>query len=118
MASVTWPASLPQEIRRQGYRQALRDNVYRFQPDTGPAKRRPEFTSESRPLRGSIVLNPVQLDTLREFYEVTLGFGNAAFDIPNPLGSGSLEVKFREPVSWRPFRGASVIVTLDLEIQP
>ena len=118
MATEDWPASLPQDLRRSSYRQALKDNVERFQPDTGPAKRRPRFTSETRPLRGDVVLNPTQLDTLRDFYEDNLGFGNVAFNFPDPLSVGTLEVKFLTPPAWRPFRGATVIVALDLEIQP
>ena len=65
-------------------------------------------------------MTPAQLDDFRDFYEDTLGFGNVDFDFPDPLSSGDLEVKFRigPPPKWRPGRGASVVVSLDLEIQP
>ena len=60
----SWPPTLPQQLSRQGYGESLPDNVIRTTVDAGPEKRRRRFTAAVKPLRGSMVLTSVQLETL------------------------------------------------------
>lgn len=112
-----WPPSLPQQLSRRGYREALPDNVIRTTVDAGPEKRRPRFTAAVKPLRGSMVMTSVQLDTL-EAFQAMIASGAEAFDFPSPRGAGIVSVAFAQPPSWINVGGDNYRVSLDMEVQP
>ena len=113
----SWPPTLPQQLSKQGYGEALPDNVIRTTVDAGPEKRRQRFTAAVRPLRGSMVMTSVQLDTLEAFFG-TVSSGAEAFDFPSPRGAGTVSVAFAQPPSWANVGGDIYRVSLEMEIQP
>ena len=113
----SWPLTLPQQLSRQGYTEALPDNVIRSTVDAGPEKRRQRFTAAVRPLNGSMVMTSVQLETLETFFG-TIASGAEAFDFPSPRGAGIVSVAFSQPPSWVNVGGDTYRVSLEMEIQP
>ena len=126
MATETWPATLPQQLRRQGYRQARGDNRIITPTETGPPKRRRRSTAAIGSLRGSMTLSYDQVQTLSTFYDDTLNDGVDSFNFPDPLGIEpddpndpfpTIDVFFRSPLSWGS-NGAKFTVTLNLAVNP
>ena len=93
--SITpWPTTLPQKFLRDGFQQSLGDNVLPFPVTRGRPMRRKRFTRISKPITGSMVLTSAQWDILLNFYFNTLQGGQLAFEMPKPVGSGSVDLEF------------------------
>ena len=115
----SWPASLPQQLSRRGYRESLTDNVIRTSVDAGPEKRRPRFTAAVRPLSGSMIMTSTQLDTLMTFFDTDIGSGSLAFDFNAPRNQATtISVAFKRQPMWTNLGGDSYQVNLEMDIQP
>jgi hypothetical protein len=111
----TWPTTLPQKFRRDGFAQGTATDTIRSEMDRGVAKVRRRTSAAARPMSGDMVLTEAQLVTLEAFREA-----NVAVPIyfPNPRPSGNLLVRFDGPIEWSAFGGVYWLVKLKFEIMP
>lgn len=119
-STIDWPSNIPYDLDRQGYREALADNVVRSQVSAGPPKRRKRFTAAPRPLRGQIMMTRAELTLFETFFDETTDYGTRSFNFPRPgfTDSSTYCVAFRRPPSWTNPGGDNYLVSLEFEIQP
>ena len=79
-----WPASLPQFVLRDGYRESPADIIKRTPMDVGEAKQRPLFTTGFKKLPVVLSLDLDQLPILKTFYQDTLQGGTIPFQWIHP----------------------------------
>jgi hypothetical protein len=84
MPIMTWDARLPQQVMVPGYEESPATNVVRSQPGRGPAISRPRTSSNSSPLKCSVILHHWQTQVLMDFHRVTLAKGLWPFRFPQP----------------------------------
>ena len=95
--SLLFPGSLPQAFRRDGFRASPESNTVAFSVDQGPAKRRRRYTIVPSLYSGSMLLTPDQWETFKTWYLDTIDGGATDFLLRDPLGSGTVRVRFTEP---------------------
>lgn len=113
-----WPASLPQEVLRDGYSEQRQSGVVRTSMDTGPDFVRRRTTATVRSVSAQIVLTGAEVETLRTFFETTLLMGSDAFDWTDPIGGAAVSMRFREAPRITAIGGDHYTVSLQLEILP
>lgn len=115
---ATWPATLPQTLLQDGYREALPRNKVRTEMDAGPAKQRRRYTAAVRPLTGCQNLTTTQVAALKDFHNTTLLGGTLPFDWADPIpGSGLMSFRFvSEPSIDRVLSARLYRVMYQLEI--
>ena len=79
----TWPADLPQQIERPGYREGAAEPL-RSQSATVDKARRIS-TATPKPLRATMLLSQDQWRRLLAFHETDLAGGALSFDFPDPF---------------------------------
>ena len=94
-----WPASLPQEFERTGFRDELPDRLRRSDiPNGEPVLRQTARRGREAPLSGRITMETDEYETFDKFYEDDLKDGTLAFDFPDPDNAGeTILVCFRSP---------------------
>lgn len=113
-----WPASLPQVLTVESYREQPPDVVLRTQMDAGPDKVRRRFTAGIRPVQGQIWCTKTQVATLDAFYVTTLLGGSLPFDWQNSRTLTAASLRFRKPPTYEPDHKDLYRVGLELEILP
>ncbi len=118
MATIDWPAGLPQNLLISGYSQSAADNLLRTPMDAGPAKVRRRFTSGVRQIQGDILVTSSQLSTFKTFYNTMLLYGTLRFNWTDPDDqTTSVEMRFTAPPSWVPAGyGGHFRISMALEI--
>jgi len=117
---AVWPASLPQQVFRDGFQEQIVPAVaIRSKMDSGATKRRRRFTTGPRMMNVTVNMDDTQLATFQTFYNTTLDGGTAPFTFPDPRLTSPITVAFaQEPRSVRPEGATTYLVQLLLEIQP
>ncbi|HBA86023.1 MAG TPA: hypothetical protein DCZ95_18210 [Verrucomicrobia bacterium] len=120
MASITWPATLPQEMMTEGYSQSAADVAMRTEMGAGPAKVRRRYSAGPKPVKGKIFVTAAQLVTFKTFCTTTAIGGTLRFNWHDPDdGTTAAEMRFVSPPSWAPSDNEdNWEVNLDLEIMP
>lgn len=98
----TWPSTLPQKPLVEGYAETFQSGQVRSEMDTGPPKVRRRFTATVNRFEMSFMMDSTQLDTLESFYETDLEGGVLQFDFPDPRGTGTKLLRFRERYTTSP----------------
>lgn len=96
MASIRWPASLPQMLRLEGLNAQRKSSVIRTQMDAGPVKVRQRYTVTTKEFTGTVLLTETQRKTLEEWYQNTLGSGVLRFEMIDPQTLQFAEFRFIE----------------------
>lgn len=117
MSVPTWPASLPQRVDQNGYREGAADNVIRTDMAYGPQKRRRRGTAAPKPITIEVILDPDQWGTFLSFYEDTLNDGALSFEWVHPRTQETAMFGFTAGYEARAV-GRYQIVSLPLEIMP
>jgi len=117
MSVPEWPASLPQDMFLEGYKQSFADGMERSKMDVGPAKVRRRSSSGPAPLNCITYLTRDQFPTFDEFYNETLLGGSLRFSWVHPVYGTAVEMRFTAVPSWI-FEGKDLKVTLSLEVLP
>jgi hypothetical protein len=119
MATITWPADLPQVFLTDSFGEGLADNVIVDKFDTGPATLRRRNTWAPRPVSGRMVMDADQWEELKAFcadvlIQRVLPFG---FPVQGDCSSPVDEwlVRFKSAPK-RSRRGEDWEVTLELEV--
>ncbi len=74
---VSWPNELPGF--GLDWKRNYKDNLYRSEPERGPAKVRLKNTAPVEVLSGTLLLTYSEFNTLLKFYEKDTKFGSVAF---------------------------------------
>ena len=115
----TWPATLPQQLSRQGYSESLPDNVLRSEVEAGPEKTRRRFTAAPYPIRGRMMLTFTQAAELKRFFREDIADGANSFTFPDPLDNTTmLNVRLASPPSWGTPGGDNIDVRLNFTVIP
>lgn len=80
MASIVWPAGLPQRPLLASLRESFPTIAIRSQPDSGPPKARRRFTAGVRPWHVELSLSRDQVALLDEFHQSTTAGGSLPFE--------------------------------------
>src|SRR5437870_11881029 len=94
---AVWPASLPQTVFADGYKEEFPMNALRTQMDAGPPKMRRRYTAAFRPFTGTEIFTTAQVATLDTFFVTTLQGGALAFDWSHPRTGAAASVRFTKP---------------------
>ena len=90
MAAYTWPAGLPQNVRRD-YSEQSGVLILSTPMDAGPAKMRNRGTKPTT-LAVGFYMSDAQILTLETFIKSTIK-GTARFDFPHPRTGATVEVR-------------------------
>ena len=112
--TATWPVSLPQRFNRSGFSMQLGKGYLEFSVTRSRPMRRKQFTKIFHPIAGRMTINSQQWEDLLDFYYNTLNAGETTFELPAPVGSGTVLVKFTKPPSRVARNGPDWIVDLKL----
>ena len=117
----TWPADLPFFTARSGYNVDGPDgHILQSEMEVGPAKRRRRTSTAPQAFSGKIErLTLSQLETFKEFYRTTLGYGALSFDAADPLTGETHSYAFNGPYSVGVHRNKiDATLSATLEILP
>lgn len=122
MASQSWPAGLPQNIRIPTNHQPGEQSI-RTQMDAGPNKVRRRYTAVEEPFTTVMVMNGQDYQDFQNFYNTTLEGGSLRFDWENPVNDNTVEMRFTAPPQGEIISGGSATertwrVQMELEIMP
>jgi hypothetical protein len=116
---ATWPASLPQEIAGDSYKETVPDTTIRSDMDTGPAKVRSRFTVGIPAFEMSLLMSVTQVATLDTFYVTTLALGVSQFTWIHPRTEAAVTTfRFTKPPEYSYKGGQMYNVNMSLEILP
>lgn len=120
MASIVWPAGLPQKFLQRGYSEAAPDNLIVDQFETGPAGRRPRSSAAPYQVSGVMMMTIAQWEALLDFCEATLFQRSLAFGFPAHGVSEAAEwlVRFTAAPARSPATPEVFEVSLQLEVLP
>jgi len=82
VATIDWPDELPQEFVRDGYSEALPDNLLRDNFDMGPASVRPRQTAAPFRVSGKMVMTTTQWGEFKDFCEDVIIQRSLPFGFP------------------------------------
>jgi hypothetical protein len=116
--AATWPASLPQALLYEGAQEKAPNEVVRTQMDAGPPKVRRRFTAGVRGFPGQLSLTKAQVQTLDDFYLVTLQGGALKFSWRHPRTGAAVDLRFVEPPSYSAAADDVWKAALSLELLP
>ena len=121
MADIDWPSTLPQDLLREGYQEAIPDNRISDNFDIGPAGRRRRSTATPFSVTGKMLMSTAQWEDLKEFCVNTIVGMSLPFGFPEHGVSTPSEwlVRFVEA----PSRSAISVegyweVSIQLEVLP
>lgn len=93
MASIPWPAELPQVPLYESYAETLGSNKLSFSGDVGDPIERVRYTAVSDPLSLTFHMTAAQYQAFRTFYKDTLGHGVTLFNLTDKILGGIREYK-------------------------
>jgi hypothetical protein len=94
VATLTWPATLPQTVDQPTFTEGFADVVERSSMDSGPAKIRQRFTGGIQTFRATITLTTAQAATLQTFFDVTTAGGSLEFAWTHPRTGAVARMRF------------------------
>ncbi len=115
-----WPASLPQDARPDGYREAFEDRRVVSATDTGPGKVRPISLRPFRRFALPFDLTPAQITTLKDFWRLDTRAGELRYDFPHPRTGVVMPFRFTRSPRTQPWTGVdwNTLVQTDLLLTP
>ena len=120
MASIAWPASLPNIVYPKadsGYQRQADSGVLRSQMDAGPPKMRARFSAVVVPVTITMEMTSAQVSDLETFYWTTTGRVNR-WNWTDQLTGQSREYRFTDAPQYMPLAANWWRVQLKLEIMP
>lgn len=117
MATITWPLTLPQSFLIDGFVDQGPDNILRSQMETGPHKTRRRYTAAITAIAGDMIMTVAEYAIFKDFFRSSIQDGALAFNMPDDVDGGTMEVKFRNKFKAI-FLGTRWRVTLELDKQP
>lgn len=87
MASITWPATIPQYPIEEGYARAPFENSIESETDTGAPLKRRRFSAQIDIVSVTYVMTATQKGYFDTFFRTTSYEGVLKFNWPDPQGS-------------------------------
>lgn len=115
---ASWPATLPQQVLRDGLGETLPDTALRTSMDVGPAKLRRRSSAAVRPISAAVNLSTSQAADLETFYVSTLEGGTLPFDMADPRTGTTYSFRFTSPPGLSPLGATIWRASLALERLP
>ncbi len=113
-----FPASLQQKFNEAGFFYKIGETAIRTETDIGLPKVRRRFTKGIDESKGTITIKGSEVQTLKDFYNVTLDGGTKPFNFEDPFTQLPIEYRFKASPTFAPKGGENFTATLDLEILP
>jgi hypothetical protein len=101
MSIPSWPVTLPQKLTIDDFQQTLPDVLIKTDMDAGPPKVRRRFTAGIASVEGHIYVTSAQLETLIDFYNLSLLGGSLRFAWLDPTFQEYAEMRFTKPPTWQ-----------------
>ncbi len=122
MTMPAWPdtgvGALPTHPLLNTLHETFPDVLLRTEMDAGPAKTRQRYTAGVAGLQCEMMLGPVQVATLEDFYSGTLGGGVEKFTWAHPRSGDTKVFRFVKPPQISQASKGAFKAALDLEILP
>ena len=126
MATISWPAALPQTPTYAGYVESPESATVRTPMDAGPAKVRRRFTAVPYRMQLRYVMTETQLtaaspDGFKAFWETDTSHGSAEWQLPEDpklRNAVAIDVRFIGEPQWKPLGGTLYEVTFVVEVLP
>ncbi len=100
----TWPA-VPFEFEKAGYKDGLRDNLIRNNPDIGPAMSRARTTFTPYELLGKIEMSADEVNLFEDYFLNILKSGKNIFEFIHPRKQVLMHWRMVEPPKPVPYLG-------------
>ena len=119
---ATWPATLPQSFEAKSWNTQPNTGVISTNMDAGPVKTRQRFTAVSNFHTGDMIMTKTLYDgDFLTFFNTTIAQGSIEFDFPDPLGGGTIVVRWvtgDRPYRVRQFSPTDIRISFALEQVP
>lgn len=115
MPNPTWPATLPQFVNQDSYREARTDNTIRTPMEGAAVKTRRRFTASFRRYQFAIWLSKTQKGYLDTFYKTTCADGSLAFDWVLPAEQSAASFLFMGPIQYSAAGPQTFVATFDVQ---
>lgn len=113
---INWPPSLKQVFEQSGFEETMRNGSIRTETDAGIKQARQVLSNPTEPMTISVALqNTTEVQTLRTFFETTLGRGTLKFDFPHPTKGVDFEVRFEGDIQISSV-GSEFLAAFKLEV--
>jgi len=115
--AATWPATLPQHPRRNGFSRSPRPNIVAFGTEVGKGKRRRRSTARSQLWTLQFIMTADQVEDFEAFFNDDLEDGALEFEWVYPMTGATWRFTFDtdQPWSIAPLSGVESLVSLSLE---
>lgn len=114
---TAWPASLPQDSLRDGYREEPLDTAIRSGMSYGPDKVRRRTTTVIRRVSIPMRMTTAQVSDLETFYYDTIQV-TGVVDWINHRTRAAAQYRFLGPPQYQPYGAGYWAVLLEMEILP
>jgi len=114
---TAWPASLPQDTLKDGYREEPLDTAIRSGMSYGPDKVRRRTTTVIRRVTIPLRMTTAQVSALETFYYDTIQVSGVV-DWINHRTRAAAEYRFLSPPTYQPYGAGWWAVVLSMEILP
>jgi len=115
MATDTWPASLPQYLLVNGFKETTDPkSMIKSKMATGPDKRRLRFTLPTGLFDGNIWITHYQKEIMDNFYNVELEQGVKSFNWVRPIEQTPIVFKFNSQPEYTPLGGVILLAKITL----
>ena len=115
--AIIWPVTLPTRPLLEGYSEQLPDYQLRSQSASGVAKVRPKNSSVPWPMTIQMVMTSAQVDTLKSFFNTTLGRGCLRFQFSGDRTGSTFDLRFTAPPKIVPDQ-TMYMVSMQFEVMP
>lgn len=110
-----WPSSLPQYITRGSFTETPIDPRIRTETEYGPQKVRLRETKMRYIVNVSLQISATEYVTLKNYFEVTLGFGIKTFYFYHPQRQTNVEYRLTNLPSFSDLGGDHYVATWQME---
>lgn len=114
MSNPVWPATLPQFVNQDSYRETLTDNTIRTQMEGSSTKTRRRFTKSFRRYNVSLTLSTTQKGYFDAFYSTTCKDGSLAFDWVLPAEQTAATFLFLGPANYSAAGPSTFVVSFEM----
>lgn len=112
-----WPVSLPKPLAA-GFRETLPVTTIRTEMEQGPAKVRRRTTAAIRKMSMSFLMTKAEIETLENFFLVTVAGGAIAFDFTHPRTGSTVSCRLTRPPEYGANNGTRFQIDIEMEVLP
>ena len=118
MATIPWPANLPQLVNEESFDEEIGETLIRSDMDIGPAKVRRRFTHGVDAMSFTMYMTMTQYAYFKNWYKVDLNGGANTIEFNHPVTQVLSVFRFTSPPKGRPLGGQYFNVSMTVELLP